>query len=83
MTVANVTQPKAVLITVNVFAVYNHMLNKTVGSDMDIQKIISKFDIGYTANTLTVLSTAFGCVTFATVIWLYTKQLTAVRSQWL
>ena len=37
----------------------------------------------YTANTLTVLSTAFGCVTFATVIWLYTKQLMAVRSQWL
>ena len=37
----------------------------------------------YTANKLTVFSTAFRCVTFATVIWLYTKQLMAVRSQWL
>ena len=26
-----------------------------------------------TANKLTVLITAFGCVTFATVIWLYKK----------
>ena len=34
-------------------------------------------------NIFAALSTAFGRVTFATVIWLYTKQLMAVHSQWL
>ena len=37
----------------------------------------------YTANKLTVLSTAFGSVTFPTIIWLYTEQLMTVHIQWL
>ena len=35
----------------------------------------------YTANILAVLSTAFGSVTFPTVIWLYSEQPMAVHSQ--
>ena len=36
--------------------------------------IIDKFDLACTANILTVLSTAFGSVTFPTVIWLHILQ---------
>ena len=36
-----------------------------------------------TANISTVFSTAFGSVTFPTVVWLYTKQLMVAHSQWL
>ena len=37
----------------------------------------------YTANISAVLSTAFGSVTFPTVIWLYSEQLMGAHSHWL
>ena len=49
--------------------------------EIDILRVSQKYH--YTANKLAVLSTAFGSVTFPTVIWLYTEQLMTVHSQWL
>ena len=40
----------------------------------DIAEFLSKIEISYTANILTVVSTAFGSVTCARVIWLYILQ---------
>ena len=51
--------------------------------DADLSEIMLEELTDYTANKLAVLSTAFGSVTFPTVIWLYTKQSMAVHSQWL
>ena len=51
--------------------------------DADLSEIMLEELTDYTANKLAVLSTAFGSVTFPTVIWLYTELLMAVHSQWL
>ena len=49
-----------------------HLLLRHVG--FSTACIVSLFNFRHTANILTVLSTAFGSVTFLTVIWLYIAQ---------
>ena len=45
-----------------------------------LSKYCKILDYKYTANVMAVLSTAFGRVTFPTVIWLYTVLLMTVHS---